>query len=136
GVIAGAGITPEREETYAFSDSYFTGELSIAANDGSGIEGWQDRGGASVAVKKGSLSEDWPRHMQQDYDIDLNAVDQTNTRVESVKSGHDAALVDDLPIIAYGIQQGSGLELVSEPEPTGDYGFMVNKDKNPELLEM
>ncbi len=136
GVIAGAGITPEREETYDFSDSYFTGELSIAANEGAGIEGWQDLEGESVAVKTGSLSEEWAREMQQDYDFELNALDQTTTMVESVKSGHDAALVDDLPIIAYGIQQGSGLELVSEPEPTGDYGFMVNKDTNPDLLDM
>src|SRR5699024_5656222 len=136
GVIAGAGITPEREEVYDFSDPYFTGELTIAALEDSGIEGWEDLEGESVAVKTGSLSEEWAQEMQEDYDFELNALDQTTTMVESVKSGHDAALVDDLPIIAYGIQQGSGLELVSDPEPTGDYGFMVNKDKNPELLEM
>lgn len=136
GVIAGAGITDEREEIYDFSDPYFTGELTIAALDGSGLEGWEDLEGESVAVKTGSLSEEWAQEMQEDYDFELNALDQTTTMVESVKSGHNVALVDDLPIIAYGIQQGSGLELVSEPEPTGDYGFMVNKDQNPELLEM
>lgn len=136
GVIAGAGITEERQEVYDFSDPYFTGELTIAALEDSGISGWEDLEGESVAVKTGSLSEEWAKEMQDDYDFELNALDQTTTMVESVKSGHDAALVDDLPIIAYGIQQGSGLELVSEPEPTGDYGFMVNKGQNPELLEM
>lgn len=136
GVIAGAGITEERQEVYDFSDPYFTGELTIAALEGAGIEGWEDLEGESVAVKTGSLSEDWARDMQEDYDFELNALDQTTTMVESVKSGHDVALVDDLPIIAYGIQQGSGLELVSEPEPTGDYGFMVNQGQNPELIEM
>src|SRR5699024_7870330 len=104
--------------------------------EGSGISGWEDLEGESVAVKTGSLSEDWAKEMQEDYDFELNSLDQTTTMVESVKSGHDVALVDDLPIIAYGIQQGSGLELVSDPEPTGDYGFLVNKDMNPELLEM
>ena len=136
GVIAGAGITEERQEVYDFSDPYFTGELTIAALEGAGISGWEDLEGESVAVKTGSLSEEWAREMQEDYDFELNALDQTTTMVESVKSGHDIALVDDLPIIAYGIQQGSGLELVSEPEPTGDYGFLVNKGENPELLEM
>ena len=136
GVIAGAGITAERQEVYDFSEPYFTGELTIAALEGSGISGWEDLEGESVAVKTGSLSESWAREMQADYDFELNALDQTTTMVESVKSGHDIALVDDLPIIAYGIQQGSGLELVSEPEPTGDYGFLVNKGQNPELLEM
>lgn len=136
GVIAGAGITEERQEIYDFSDPYFTGELTIAALEGSNISGWEDLEGESVAVKTGSLSEEWAREMQEEYDFDINALDQTTTMVESVKSGHDAALVDDLPIIAYGIQQGSGLELVSEPEPTGDYGFLVNKGENQELLEM
>ena len=136
GVIAGAGITPERQEVYDFSDPYFTGELTIAALEGSGISGWEDLEGESVAVKTGSLSEEWAREMQQEYDFEINSLDQTTTMVESVKSGHDAALVDDLPIIAYGIQQGSGLELVSEPEPTGDYGFLVNKGQNQELLAM
>lgn len=135
GVIAGAGITEERQEVYDFSDPYFTGELTIAALEGSDIGGWEDLEGESVAVKTGSLSEEWAQEMQDEYDFELNSLDQTTTMVESVKSGHDAALVDDLPIIAYGIQQGSGLELVSDPEPTGDYGFMVNKDQNPELLE-
>ena len=136
GVIAGAGITEEREEVYDFSDPYFTGELTIAALEDSGLSGWEDLEGESVAVKTGSLSEDWAREMQEDYDFELNPLDQTTTMVESVQSGHDIALVDDLPIIAYGIQQGSGLELVSDPEPTGDYGFLVNKDQNQELLEM
>lgn len=136
GVIAGAGITEERQEVYDFSDPYFTGELTIAALEGSDFSGWEDLEGESVAVKTGSLSEEWARKMQQQYDFEINALDQTTTMVESVKSGHDAALVDDLPIIAYGIQQGSGLELVSEPEPTGDYGFLVNKGQNQELLAM
>ena len=136
GVIAGAGITPERQEVYDFSDPYFTGESTIATLEDSGVESWADLEGESVAVKTGSLSEEWAQEMQEEYDFELNALDQTTTMVESVKSGHDLALVDDLPIIAYGIQQGSGLELVSEPEPTGDYGFMVNKGQNAELLEM
>ncbi|NWN88817.1 MAG: ABC transporter substrate-binding protein/permease, partial [Micrococcaceae bacterium] len=136
GVIAGAGITPERQEVYDFSDPYFTGESTIATLEDSGVESWADLEGESVAVKTGSLSEEWAQEMQEEYDFELNALDQTTTMVESVKSGHDLALVDDLPIIAYGIQQGSGLELVSEPEPTGDYGFMVNQGQNAELLEM
>ncbi|WGH86181.1 ABC transporter substrate-binding protein/permease [Auritidibacter ignavus] len=136
GVIAGMGITDERQEVYDFSDPYFTGELTIAANEGSGITGWEDLEGETVAVKTGSLSEEWAQEMQEDYDFELNSLDQTTSLVESVKAGHDAALVDDLPIIAYGIQQGSGLELVSDPEPAGDYGFAVNKGENQELLTM
>ena len=136
GVIAATGITEERQERYDFSDPYFTGELTIAALEGSDISGWEDLEGESVAVKTGSLSEEWAREMQEDYDFEMNSLDQTTSMVESVKSGHDVALVDDLPVIAYGIQQGSGLELVSEPEPTGDYGFLVNKGENEELLEM
>lgn len=136
GVIAAAGITEERQESYDFSDPYYTGELTLAALEDSNLEGWEDLEGESVAVKTGSLSEDWARDMQDDYDFEINSLDQTTSMVNSVQAGHDIALADDLPVIAYGIQQGSGLELISEPEPTGDYGFMVNQDQNQELLEM
>src|SRR5699024_9380874 len=81
GVIAGAGITPEREETYDFSVSYFTSELSIAANEGSGIEGWQDLEGESVAVKTVSQSDDWDRDKQQDYDDEYHTLEQSRLSV-------------------------------------------------------
>lgn len=137
GVIAGMGITPEREEIYDFSDTYFTGELTLARTENNDeINGWDDLEGKTVAVKRGSLSEEWAQEMQEEVDFEITSLDQTTTMVQTVKAGNADALADDLPIIAYGIQQGSGLEMISEPESTGDYGFAVNKGDNEELMQM
>lgn len=136
GVIAGMSITEERQEVYDFSDPYFTGTMTLAVNDGDEgeIGDWSDLDGKTLVVKTGSMSEDVARERQEEYGYEITALDQTTTLVESVKSGNADALMDDYPVIAYGVQQGSGLVTVGEQVEAGDYGFAVNKDRNPELL--
>lgn len=138
GVIAGMGITDERREIFDFSDPYFTGTLTLAVNEGDEdeISGFDDLQGRTVAVKTGSLSEEEARANQQEGGFEITSLDQTTTMVESVKSGNADALMDDYPVVAYGIQQGSGLVTVGEQIPTGDYGFAVNRGQNAELLQM
>ncbi|WOO96369.1 ABC transporter substrate-binding protein/permease [Micrococcus terreus] len=136
GVIAGMSITEERQEIYDFSDPYFTGTMTLAVNEGDEgeVADWSDLEGKTLVVKTGSMSEDVARERQEEYGYEITALDQTTTLVESVKSGNADALMDDYPVIAYGVQQGSGLVTVGEQVEAGDYGFAVNKDRNPELL--
>ncbi|WP_246858541.1 amino acid ABC transporter substrate-binding protein/permease [Citricoccus sp. SGAir0253] len=137
GVIAGMSITDERQEIYDFSDPYFTGTVTLAVNEGDEgeISDWEDLEGKRLVVKTGSLSEEVAKERQEQYGYEVTALDQTTTLVESVKSGNADALMDDFPVIAYGITQGSGLVTVGEQVEAGDYGFAVNKDQNPELLQ-
>lgn len=135
GVIAGMGITDERRQIYDFSDPYFTSELQLAVPEGNEeIASWEDLEGKTVAVKSGSLSEDEAKKKQEEIDFEITSLDQSTTMVQTVKSGNADALMDDRPVLAYGVTQGSGLKLVAEPIDTGDYGFAVNKDMNGELL--
>ncbi|MGD6979598.1 MULTISPECIES: amino acid ABC transporter substrate-binding protein/permease [Citricoccus] len=138
GVIAGMGITDERREIFDFSEPYFTGTLTLAVNEGDEgeITGFESLEGKTLAVKTGSLSEEEAKANQEEFGFELLPLDQTTTMVESVKSGNADALMDDYPIIAYGVEQGSGLVTVGEQIPTGDYGFAVNKGDNAELLAM
>ncbi|MCY1157097.1 MAG: transporter substrate-binding protein [Citricoccus sp.] len=138
GVIAGMSITDERKEVYDFSDPYFTGTVTLAVNEGDEgeISDWADLDGKRLVVKTGSLSEEVARERQEQYGYEITALDQTTTLVESVKSGNADALMDDFPVIAYGITQGSGLVTVGEQVEAGDYGFAVNKGQNAELRQM
>ncbi len=138
GVIAGMSITDERQEIYDFSDPYFTGTVTLAVNEGdeTAISAWEDLDGKRLVVKTGSLSEEVARERQEQYGYEITALDQTTTLVESVKSGNADALMDDFPVIAYGVTQGSGLVTVGEQVEAGDYGFAVNKGQNAELLQM
>lgn len=54
---------------------------------------------------------------------------------DDVKTGNSAAAFDDFPVLAYGVQQGNGLKIVTDKEKGGEYGFAVNKGKNKELLD-
>ncbi|MDN5700751.1 MAG: ABC transporter substrate-binding protein/permease [Kocuria sp.] len=137
GVIAGMSITDERQEVYDFSDPYFTGTMTLAVNEDQGdeIQGWDDLQDKRLVVKTGSMSEEVARERQDEYGYEITPLDQTTTLVESVKSGNADVLMDDYPVIAYGVQQGSGLVTVGEQVEAGDYGFAVNKGRNAELLE-
>ena len=137
GVIAGMSITDERQEVYDFSDPYFTGTMTLAVNEDQGdeIQGWDDLQDKRLVVKTGSMSEEVARERQDEYGYEITSLDQTTTLVESVKSGNADVLMDDYPVIAYGVQQGSGLVTVGEQVEAGDYGFAVNKGRNAELLE-
>ncbi|MGJ5590667.1 transporter substrate-binding domain-containing protein [Micrococcus lylae] len=127
GVIAGMGITDERAQVYDFSDPYFTSELQLAVPEGNDeITSWEDLEGKTVAVKTGSLSEDEAKKKQEEIDFELTSLDQSTTMVQTVKTGNADALMDDRPVLAYGVTQGSGLKLVAEPINTGNYGFAVN----------
>lgn len=137
GAIAAMGITPEREQIYDFSDPYFSGELSLAVVEGDDrVRDWEDLEGRVLVVKTGSLSEEAARERQDEYGFELRPLDETTTMVQTLKAGSADALMDDEPVLAYGITQGSGLELVGERVDAGEYGFAVAKGENQELLRM
>src|SRR5690606_23436747 len=74
--------------------------------------------------------------LTKEYDIEVNQFDDSATMYEDVIAGHSDAVFDDYPVMAYAVQQGLALKFPLEPEAGDVYGFAVNKDQNPELLEM
>lgn len=120
GVIAGMSITDERKEVYDFSDPYFTGTMTLAVNEDQADEilSWDDLLDKRLMMKTGSMSKEVARERQDQYGYEITSLDQTTTLVESVKSGNADVLMDDYPVIAYGVQQGSGLvTVVSRSRP-------------------
>ncbi|HMR12716.1 MAG TPA: ABC transporter substrate-binding protein/permease, partial [Arachnia sp.] len=57
-----------------------------------------------------------------------------DTMYAEVTTGNAAAVFDDFPVLAYGINQGNGLKIVTPKEQGSSYGFAVLKGHNPELL--
>lgn len=45
-------------------------------------------------------------------------------------------MMDDYPVIGYGVAQNQPLATPIPREKGGSYGFAVKKGQNPELLEM
>lgn len=134
-VMAGMTITEQRKQAYDFSDPYFDSGVQMAiAENNDQIKGYEDLKGATVAVKTGSEGEAFARRKADQYGFRVKSVDQSSTMYEMVKSGNAQAVIDDYPVLAYGIKQGNGLKTVTDKVPGGSYGLAVNKGANREFL--
>ena len=134
-VIAGMTITEERKQVYDFTDPYFDSGVQMAiAKSNDEIKGYEDLKGAVVTVKTGSEGEAFAKRNADKYGYSIKAVDQSSTMYEMVKSGNAQAVVDDYPVLAYGITQGNGLKTVTEKVPGGSYGVAVNKGENQDFV--
>lgn len=135
-VMAGMSITDERTQTFDFSDPYFTSGIQLGVLDSSDIESLDDLDGKAVAVKTGTQGQTFAEENQDEYGFRITPYQDTTDMVDAVKAGQAVGYFEDFPVLAYGIQQGSGFRLVGDPELGGEYGFAVNKGMNPELIEM
>lgn len=134
-VIAGMTITEERKQVYDFTDPYFDSGVQMAiAKDNSSIKGYQDLKGGVVAVKTGSEGEAFAKRNAAKYGFTVKAVDQSSTMYEMVKSGNAQAVIDDYPVLAYGIAQGNGLKTVTDKVRGGSYGVAVSKGQNQDFV--
>ena len=133
--IAGASITDERKQSYDFSDPYFQSgiQMAVAANDDS-IKSYDDLKGKTVVAKTGAEGESYAKKNADKYGYTVTSVDQSSTMYEMVKSGNAVAVFDDYPVLAYGISQNNGLKIVTPKVPNGEYGALVRKGANADLL--
>ncbi|WP_431712185.1 amino acid ABC transporter substrate-binding protein/permease [Glutamicibacter uratoxydans] len=135
GVIAGMSITDERKEVYDFSEPYFESGVQMAIDrNNEEITGYEDLAGETVVAKTGSEGESYAKSIAEEYGFSVQSLDQSATMYESVKAGTAVAVIDDYPVLAYGIAQGNGLKTVTDKVPGGSYGFAVNKGQNTALL--
>lgn len=134
-VMAGMSITDERQQIFDFSDPYFTSGIQLGVLDESDIESLDDLDGKTVAVKTGTQGQTFAEENQDEYGFRVTPYSDTTDMVDAVKAGQAVGYFEDFPVLAYGIQQGSGFRLVGDPELGGEYGFAVNKGQNPELIE-
>ncbi|WP_311244107.1 amino acid ABC transporter substrate-binding protein/permease [Microbacterium sp. WCS2018Hpa-23] len=134
-VMAGMSITDERQQIFDFSDPYFTSGIQLGVLDASDIESLDDLDGETVAVKTGTQGQTFAEENQDEYGFRVTPYSDTTDMVDAVKAGQAVGYFEDFPVLAYGIQQGSGFRLVGDPELGGEYGFAVNKGQNPDLIE-
>lgn len=137
GVIAGMSIKPERQEKYDFSAPYYDSTVCAAVKAGSDAKTLDDIKGATVAVKNGTMSSQWAEDIKDQYQLTLTYFDDSAMMYQDVITGNSVACFEDYPVMAYGVAQGNGLQLLVEQggEYATPYGFAVLKGQNAELLE-
>ena len=126
GTIAGMSITEERQKKY-FSDDI----LSVTS-------AYEDLKGKKVAAKTGTQGADCAESLKDKYGFDITYFDDSATMYQDVKTGNTVACFEDQPVMAYGVSQGNGLEIVAEEKDnfSTPYGFAVLKGQNADLLKM
>ena len=136
GMIAGMTVTDARKATFDFSDPYYTTNSILAVQESSKISSYEDLKGKTVGVKNGTASQTFLEENKSKYGYKIKTFSDGASMYDSLNSGSVAAIMDDEPVIKYAIKQGRKFKIPIEGTPSGQIAFAVQKDSNPELIEM
>ena len=136
GMIAGMTVTDARKATFDFSDPYYTTNSILAVQESSNIASYEDLKGKTVGVKNGTASQTFLEENKSKYGYKIKTFSDGASMYDSLNSGSVAAIMDDEPVIKYAIKQGRKFKTPIEGTPSGQVAFAVQKDSNPELIEM
>lgn len=135
GILAGMSITDERKQTFDFGTPYYKSGIVMAVANKSKVDSLDDLKGKIVAAKTGSSGAMYAQRMAKKYDFKITYFNDSNTMYNDVIIGNTVAAFEDQPVMAYAIQQGTKMKIVTDPADGNWYGFGVKKGDNAELLK-
>ena len=139
GMIAGASITEERKENgWTFSNGYYDATQGMAVAEDSTITGFQDMAGKKVAVKNGTMSNQYAESIKDQYGFEVVTFPTSPDMYQAVMGGQVDACLDDTPILKYNIKTGElAMKFVegTENEPA-QYGFAIFDESKQELIDL
>lgn len=139
GMIAGASITDERKANgWIFSDGYYDATQGMAVAKGSDIKGFKDMKGKKVAVKNGTMSNEYAESIKGEYGFEVVTFSTSPDMYQAVMGGQVDACMDDTPILKYSIMTGDlDMQFVegTENDPA-QYGMAIFDDANQELIDL
>ena len=139
GMIAGASITEERKNNgWTFSDGYYDATQGMAVAKDSEISGFADMKGKKVAVKNGTMSNQYAESIKDQYGFEVVTFSTSPDMYQAVIGGQVDACLDDTPILKYNIKTGElDMKFVegTENEPA-QYGFAIFDEANQELVDL
>ena len=138
GMIAGASITDERKESgWIFSDGYYDATQGMAVAKDSTVTGFADLQGKKVAVKNGTMSNQYAESIKDEYGFEVVTFSTSPDMYQAVIGGQVEACLDDTPILKYNIKIGElDMKFVegTENEPA-QYGFAIFDAANQDLVD-
>ena len=131
--MAGMTVTPEREESVAFSDSYATGIQSIIVREDSDIKSVGDLSSSTkIGVQLGTTGD---IKATEDFGADAVAeMDKGADAVQALIAGKvDCVIIDNEPAEAF-VKANEGLKILDTAYAKEDYAICFAKD-NTELKD-
>ena len=138
GMIAGASIKQERiDNGWIFSDGYYDDNQSMAVAADSDITGFDGLAGKQVAVKNGTLSDNYATELSEQYGFTVVRVDDDDMMYQQVTGGQAAACFNDTVVLEQNIKKGVPLKIVEGTQNEGaQYGFAIFDPANQELIDL
>ena len=131
-VIAGMTVTPERQQSVDFSDSYYTATQSIIVTKDSDIKSADDLVGKTVAVQEGTTGDLICSEIE---DCTVKRFKKGADAVMTLKNGAvDAVMIDDNPAKQFVKQDPDTLTAFADTTSTEEYAIAVQKG-DKELLD-
>ncbi len=138
GMIAGASITDERKASgWIFSDGYYDATQGMAVAADSDIASLDDLKGKKVAVKNGTMSNEYAESIKDKYGFEVVTFQTSPDMYQAVVGGQVVACFDDTPILKYNIKIGElAMKFVegTENDPA-QYGFAIFDETKQELVD-
>ena len=139
GMIAGASITDARKESgWIFSEGYYDATQGMAVAADSEIAALADLAGKKVAVKNGTMSNEYAESIKEEYGFEVVTFPTSPDMYQAVLGGQVDACFDDTPILKYNIKTGElDMKFVegTENEPA-QYGFAIFDAEKQELVDL
>lgn len=129
--MAGMTVTPEREQSVAFSDSYATGIQSIIVKQGSDIKSVDDLSEKTkIGVQLGTTGDIYAK---DDFgDEAVQEFDKGADAVQALLAGKiDCVIIDNEPAKSF-VASNEGLEILNTSYAEEEYAICFKKD-NTEL---
>ena len=139
GMIAGASITEERKANgWTFSEGYYDATQGMAVAVDSDVTGFADLSGKKVAVKNGTMSNQYAENIKAEYGFEVVTFATSPDMYQAVMGGQVDACIDDTPILKYNIKTGElAMKFVdgTENEPA-QYGMAIFDTSKQELIDL
>ena len=130
-VAAGMTVTPEREKSVNFTDTYATAAQVIIVKQGSDIASSEDLNGKILGVQMGTTGDSLASEIEG---AQVERFNKYFEAIQSVLQGKiDAVIIDSAPAKAFA-EKDENLVILDEALSSEDYAMAINKD-NTELLD-
>jgi polar amino acid transport system substrate-binding protein len=129
---AGMTITPERQKAIDFSDPYFDATQALLTKDKS-LNSLEALAGKSLAVMSGTTGELYAKD-KAPKTVELKSFEDLGLQTTALTTGQvDAVIQDNGPLLDFA-KKNPDTFVTAEFQTGEQYGFAVQKGKNPELL--
>ena len=124
-VVSASTITPERQKTVDFSDSYFPADQSLMVKQGSAITTVDDVAGKVIGAQLATTGADYAKNETDAKTV--RTYDLIDDAFNALEAGQVEAVINDCPVSKYAERAHKNLVVVQAIQTNEEYGIAFQK---------